>query len=84
MSALNISLPRFDYMCQNNTFSGSQGRFRYKFFPEKKDDIDTVLVAACYLDLEAGRITRQEFPYSDEGIDLAEAWLAAQYDEQEK
>ena len=50
MSTLNISLPRFDYMCQNNTFSGSQGRFRYKFFPEKKDDIDTVLVAACYFD----------------------------------
>jgi hypothetical protein len=90
VSTLNISLPRFDYMCQNNTFSGSQGRFRYKFFPEKKDDIDTVLVAACYFDNcyeveeEAGRVTRQEFACSDEGIDAAESWIRAQYDETQK
>ena len=90
MSALNISLPRFDYMCLKNTYSGSQGRFRYKFFPEKKDDVDTVLVAACYFDncyeveLEAGRVTRQEFEYSNEGIDAAQAWLSAQYDETQK
>lgn len=82
---LNIALPRFDYMSQNNTYSGSQGRFRYKFFPESKDEIDTVLVAARYFDncyeveLEAGRVVRAEFPYSDEGIDAAEAWLKEQF-----
>ncbi len=90
MSALNISLPRFDYMCQKNTYSGSQGRFRYKFFPESKDDGETVLVAACYLDncyeveLEHDRVTSQEFEYSNDGIDAAQAWISAQYDEQTK
>lgn len=84
MSTANFSLPRFDYMSQNNTYSGSIGRFRYKFFPEKKDDIETVLVAATYFDncfeveAEAGRVTRKEFPYSDAGIDDAEAWLETQ------
>lgn len=84
MSAPTISLPRFDYMSQNNTYSGSIGRFRYKFFPEKKDDIDTVLVAAYYFDncyeveLEAGRVTREEFAYSNEGIDQAQEWLLSQ------
>lgn len=83
---LNISLPRFDYMSQKNTYSGSQGRFRYKFFPEAKDEVDTVLVAAVYYDncyeveLEAERVTRAEFAYSNEGIDEAQAWIAAQYD----
>lgn len=84
MSTPVISLPRFDYMSQKNTYSGSIGRFRYKFFPEKKDDIDTVLVAAYYFDncyeveLEAGRVTRKEFAYSDEGIDEAQDWLLSQ------
>lgn len=84
MSTPAISLPRFDYMSQNNTYSGSIGRFRYKFFPEKKDDIDTVLVAAFYFDncyeveLEAGRVTREEFAYSNEGIDKAQEWLLSQ------
>ena len=71
-------------MSQNNTYSGSIGRFRYKFFPEKKDDIDTVLVAAYYFDncyeveQEAGRVTRREFAYSNEGIDEAQEWLLSQ------
>lgn len=84
MSTPVISLPRFDYMSQKNTYSGSIGRFRYKFFPEKKDDIDTVLVAAYYFDncyeveLEAGRVTRKEFAYSNEGIDEAQDWLLSQ------
>ena len=87
MSDTPISLPRFDYMCQNNTYSGSIGRFRYKFFPEKKDEIETVLVAAFYFDncyeveAEAGRVTRAEFAYSNEGIDDAQAWLIARYEE---
>ena len=85
MNTPEIRLPRFDYMSQKNTFSGSIGRFRYKFFPEKKDEIDTVLVAAFYFDNcyeveeEAGRVTRAEFAYSDAGIDEAEAWLMTQY-----
>lgn len=86
---LTVSLPRFDYMCQDNTYSGSCGRFRYKFFPLKKDDINTVLVAAVYFDrcyeLEkaADRVTEREFPYSDEGIDQAEAFIASLYTEEE-
>lgn len=82
---LPISLPKFDYMCQKNTFSGSCGRFRYNFYPEKKDDIDTVLVAAVYYDncLEvedaAGRVTRKEFAYSNEGIAEAEAYIMSEY-----
>lgn len=77
----HICLPRFDYMSQKNTYSGNVGAFRYKFFPEKKDEIDTVLVAACYKDrcyeaeLEAGRVAQKEFDYSNEGIDAAEQWI---------
>ncbi len=73
-------------MSQNNTYTGSQGAFRYKFFPEKQDDIDTVLVAACYRDncyeveQEAGRVVRAEFEYSEQGIDAAQAWICEQYD----
>lgn len=85
MSTANFSLPRFDYMSQKNTYSGSIGRFRYKFFPEKKDEIDTVFVIACYFDNcyeveeAAGRVKRQEVEYSDKGIDEAEAWLETQF-----
>ena len=85
---LTVSLPRFDYMCQKNTYSGSCGRFRYKFFPRKKDDIDTVLVAAVYydrcyeLEQEAGRVTEQEFDYSNDGVDLAEQFIVSQYMEE--
>lgn len=74
-------------MCQKNTYSGSHGRFRYKFFPEKKEDDETVLVAASYLDhcyeveLDAGRVTTKEFEYSNDGIDAAQDWLSEQYDE---
>lgn len=77
-------------MSQKNTYTGSQGAFRYKFFPEKKDDIDTVLVAACYMDncyeveLEAGRVVRAEFEYSEKGIDDAQAWICGQYEERMK
>ena len=80
-----IQLPRFDYMVQKNTYSGNIGSFRYKFFPEKKDEIDTVLVAACYanncyeVELEAGRVVQQEFDYSNDGIDAAEQWIYEQF-----
>lgn len=90
MSALNIALPRFDYMSQNNTYTGSQGAFRYKFFPEKQDDGKTLLVAACYMDncyeveLEAGRVVRAEFDHSEQGIDAAQAWICEQYAERMK
>ncbi len=83
----SINLPRFDYMCQKNTFTGSYGSFRYKVFPEKKDEIDTVIVAACYenncfeVEDENGRVERAEFEYSNEGIDRAEAWIADKYSE---
>lgn len=85
--SLKVQLPRFDYMCQKNTYSGGLGRFRYKFFPLKKDEIDTVLVAAVYYDncyeveKEAGRVTEQEFPYSNEGIDQAEQFIVSLYEE---
>lgn len=82
-----IKLPRFDYISQRNDYSGSCGRFRYKYFPLKKDEIDTVIVAAVYTDRsfetedEAGRTVKQEFEYSEDGIDAAEKWIAEKYEE---
>lgn len=83
--ALQITLPRFDYMSQKNTYSGSLGRFRYKFFPDRDGNEEPVFTAAVYYDncyeveLDAGRVTRETFPYSDAGIDAAEAWIAGHY-----
>ncbi|MBQ0135672.1 MAG: hypothetical protein KBS43_02940 [Oscillospiraceae bacterium] len=79
-----IYLPRFDYMCQKNTYVGSVGTFRYRLSPLKKDDIENVFLASfyhnnCYeVELEAGRVTEKEFEYSQEGIDAAEAWFVLQ------
>lgn len=79
-----ITLPRFDYMCQKNTYSGSVGNFRYKFFPLAKDEIEKVFIVATYHDNcfevedAAGRTIKKEFEYSPEGIDAAEAWLNGQ------
>lgn len=83
-----INLPRFDYLCQKNTYSGSQGEFRYKFFPRKVDDIETVFVAAVYyhncyeVELEAGRVEEATFEYSNDGIDEAEQYLLSKFLEQ--
>lgn len=80
-----IKLPKFDYMSQKNTYSGSVGDFRYKFYPEKKDEIDTVFVIACYIkncyeiEKEAGRVTAEEFEYSPEGIEKCEEWVRNKY-----
>lgn len=80
-----VKLPRFDYVVQNNDYSGSYGRFRYKMFPQKGDD-ETVIVAAAYadrcyeLEKEAGRVNEQTFAYSNDGIDEAEKWIIRQYD----
>ncbi len=77
-----IKLPGFDYMSQKNTYSGSVGDFRYKFFPEKKDDIETVFVAAVYshncfeVEDAAGRTVKAEFPYEPDGITAAAQWIA--------
>lgn len=84
MSEINeaIKLPRFDYMSQNNTYSGNVGDFRYKFFPVKKDEIETVFVVATYrtncyeIEAAASRTEEKEFEYSDEGIDKAQEYLA--------
>ncbi len=82
---LLIALPRFDYMSQKNTYSGSQGRFRYKVFPDPDRDGGPVFAAAVYSDncyeveLEADRVTRKDFEYSEAGIDAAEAWIREQY-----
>lgn len=79
-----IKLPGFDYMSQKNTYSGSVGNFRYKFFPEKKDDIETVFVAAVYRDNcfevedAAGRTVKAEFPYEPDGIVSATRWITEQ------
>ncbi len=79
-----IKLPGFDYMSQKNTYSGSVGDFRYKFFPEKKDDIETVFVAAVYRDNcfevedAAGRTVKAEFPYEPNGITAATQWIMEQ------
>ncbi len=79
-----IKLPGFDYMCQKNTYSGSVGNFRYKFFPVKKDDIETVFVAAVYRDNcfevedAAGRTVKSEFSYEPDGILSAEQWINEQ------
>lgn len=81
-----IKLPGFDYMSQKNTYSGSLGSFRYKFFPEKKDDIETVFVAAVYRDNcfevedAAGRTIKSEFPYDPDGILSATAWIKEQFE----
>ena len=79
-----IKLPRFDYMSQGNTFSGSVGNFRYKFFPKMINETDMVFVAATYRDNcfevedAAGRTVKKEFEYSSEGIDTAQAWISEQ------
>lgn len=79
-----IKLPGFDYMSQKNTYSGSVGDFRYKFFPEKKDDIETVFVAAVYrnncfeVEDAAGRTVKAEFPYEPDGIVSATQWIMEQ------
>lgn len=85
MAEINIQLPGFDYMSQKNTYSGSIGDFRYKFFPVKKDDIETVFVAAVYRDNcfevedDAGRTVKAEFPYEPDGIVQAQEWIVGQY-----
>ncbi len=79
-----ISLPKWDYMCQKNTYSGSIGDFRYKVFPMSLDEIEKVFVAAAYrnncfeVEDAAGRTTKKEFEYSQAGLDSAEAWLLKQ------
>lgn len=81
-----VSLPRFDYVSQNNDYSGSFGRFRYKMFPVKREDGSQKIVAAAYQDRcfeledEAGRTVKAEFAYSDPGIDEAEQWIVEQYE----
>lgn len=76
-----IELPKWDYMCQGNTFSGSLGSFRYKFFPETKDEIEKVFVAAVYrnncfeVEDAARRTNKKEFEYSITGIASAENWI---------
>lgn len=85
-----VALPRFDYVSQNNSYSGSFGRFRYKMFPTKKEDGNSAIIAAAYRDRcyeledEAGRVTQTEFAYSEEGIDLAEQWIVTQYETMKK
>lgn len=80
-----IKLPKFDYMSQKNTYSGSIGDFRYKFFYENKDEIETVFVAAVYktncfeVEDAAGRTIKREFTYDPDGIAAAEAWIIEQY-----
>lgn len=80
-----IKLPRFDYMSQKNTYSGSLNGFRYKFYPEKKDEIETVFVAAVYknncfeIEDAAGRTKKSEFSYDPDGITAAEQWITEQY-----
>ncbi len=85
-----IKLPRFDYVVQNNDYSGSFGRFRYKMFPNKKDDDNMEIVAAVYrdhcyeLEDEAGRTQKETFEYSNDGIDSAEQWIVQKYEEMKK
>ncbi len=79
-----VYIPRFDYMCQNNIYTGSVGAFRYRCCPLKKDEIDTVFMTSFYynncfdVELEAGRVSTKEFEYSQEGLDQAVAWLSSQ------
>lgn len=85
-----IHLPDFYYISQKNTYSGSFGRFRYKVFSLKKDDIETVIVAAYYFDNcfeaedEAGRTTKQEFPYNPDGLKSATDWLVLAFEQNEQ
>ncbi|NLL63951.1 MAG: hypothetical protein GX241_06985 [Ruminococcaceae bacterium] len=78
-----IKLPRFDYMCQKNAFSGSIGDFRYKFFPNEEFNafIAAVYKDNCYeVEKEAGRIIEEKFSYDEAGIIEAEKWIMEQYD----
>ena len=76
-----IVIPKFDYMCQDNSYSGSVGSFRYKIWGEKKDEIDKVFVAAVYknncfeVEDAAGRTEKFEFDYNQEGLDNAHLWI---------
>ena len=82
-----INLPKFDYMSQKNTYSGSFRNFRYKLYVEKKDEIESVVVAAVYfnncfeVEDEAGRTTKKEFEYSNDGIESASEWILQKYQE---
>lgn len=85
-----VKLPRFDYVVQNNDYSGSFGRFRYKMFPKKDENDNMVIVTAVYrdhcyeLEDEAGRAQKKTFEYSNDGIDSAEQWIVQQYEEMKK
>lgn len=85
LGELKINLPRFDYMCQGNNYTGSAGDFRYKLYVRELDEIEKRMVLAIYLkncysvEKEAGRIEEKEFPYSPEGIDEAEKWTVEKY-----
>lgn len=80
----DIKLPGFDYMSQGNTYSGSVGDFRYKLFSVRKDDIETVFVAAVYrencfeVEDAAGRTVKSEFSYDPDGIVSAVQWINEQ------
>ena len=80
-----IDLPKIDYMEQQNTFTGSIGRFRYKFYPESSGDAKVLTVGVyadhCYeIEDEAGRITRESFEWSNDGVAAAEEWICSQYE----
>ena len=82
---LKLRIPKFDYMSQKNTFSGSFGDFRYKLFPLAKYEIEKDFVAAVYknncfeVEDEAGRTIKEEFEYSQDGIDKATEWIMSLY-----
>ena len=84
---LKVNLPRFDYMCQGNDYTGSAGRFRYILFVRELDEIEKRMVLAVYKDncysveKEAGRVEEKEFPYTPEGIEEAEKWTVEKYRE---
>lgn len=83
--ALTVDLPKIDYICQKNTFTGSCGAFRYRLYPEEAGEAKVVTAAVyadhCYeIEDAAGRVTRESFEYTNDGIAKAEEWIAAQYD----
>lgn len=79
-----IKLPGFEYMSQGNSYSGSLREFRYKIFPSGDAKGKEAFTAAhyrdnCYeIEKEAGRVRERSFPFSQDGISEAEAWLLSE------
>jgi len=82
---LTVDLPKIDYLEQDNTYTGSCGLFRYRIAPDKEKDPKVLTVGVytdhCYeIEDEAGRVTKKDFEWSNDGVAEAEQWVAEEYE----